>query len=142
MDAFYTRDAHLELLHDAGLDVILDVNTHTLFLAEVAFLNHWNRQLENLPADEGLDEYEAIKEADSPTVYITYGDERIVMIYAPDKANPSHYSLQIIWNDQLVYERSADQDERSEWSINCMANDPEVTDQEGNILFDGEPTNI
>ncbi len=152
-DKFYTSEQHFELLRKAGLDTILGVNTDTPFLAEVAFLNFWNRDLEGLPAEEGLDsglsEYEAVMEAGGPTIYITFdveGDgtefDRVSMVYTPDPAQPRRYGLQIIWNDNLVYERTADQDERTEWNINCMADDDTVTDDGGNMLFVGDPTNI
>lgn len=149
--AFHTREEHLELLRDSELDTILGVSESTLFLAEVAFLNFWNHKLEGLPQEYGLEEYDAIEEAGGPTIYVSYdktgnGNEddfdRVAMIYAPDPANPGRYGLQIIWNDELVYERTADQDEKTEWNINCMTNDPDITDDNGNMLFAGEPVNI
>ncbi len=150
-EAFHTREGHLELLRDGKLDTILGADENALFLAEVAFLNFWDRNLKGSPQEYGLDEYGAVEGAANPTISIAHdvvgdGDEadfeRVVMIYTPDPAHPGRYGLQIIQNDELVYERTADQDEKTEWNINCMAGDDTVTDEDGNMLFDGDPVNI
>lgn len=147
---FHTSKDHLELLRDSKLDTILGVDESTPFLVEVAFLNSWNRDLNDEPNKYGLLECDAEEEADGPTAYFTYGEDedepdsndRVVMVYAPDSANPGRYGLQIFRNDGLVYERTADQDEKTQWNINCMAGDPEVTDRDGHMLFVGDHTNI
>lgn len=40
----------------------------------------------------------------------------------------------------ILYWRNVDQTPETEWIINEMAND--ITDDAGNIVFDGEPCNI
>lgn len=140
----------LEVLRDDGLAQFLHVDQSTQFLAEVAFLNHWNASLDDAPNQEGLAENYAYRD-DTGVVYeIIFQPpdaepdeaEHILMIYTPHSAHPERHGLRIIHNDFLVYERTPDQDERTEWQINGMANDPNITDAEGNVLFIGDPTNI
>lgn len=43
-------------------------------------------------------------------------------------------------NNNMVYWRNADQDPRTKWQICSLAQD--ITDDDGNFIFDGEPYNI
>lgn len=42
--------------------------------------------------------------------------------------------------DNLLYWREPGEDEKTQWRINCMASD--LTDADGNFVFDGDPCNI
>lgn len=142
---------------DEGEQIIalLGITTDTPFLAETVFLQGWNRELEGRPDANGMDDYEAYitpqatDDPDSPPcvqVYITYADEdfedEIFMILTPDTTHPGQYGLQIIRNDNLIYERTAEHNPATEWLVNGMANDDNYQLEDGQIAFQGDMINI
>lgn len=53
---------------------------------------------------------------------------------------PGHGLMITDEDGNILYWRNVDQNPETEWIINEMAND--ITDDAGNIIFDGEPCNI
>lgn len=113
------------------------------FTAEIAYLNYWNAEHHNAPyeARVGL---EPDRDFENGQVTMTFICDRhddiepISLVYAYDQETDD-YSLMIIDDDNIVYQREAGQDPLTEWVINGMANDPLITDESGNPLFIGDP---
>ena len=147
---WYTREDYLSLLRDCGVADIIHADESTKFLAEVAWLNHWNAQLNDEPNQEGLDDIAYTEEDNNLTVEFVYQApgtpettaKHVTITYTMSSNIPGAYALQILDGDQLVYCRTAQQNEATEWDINAMADDPEVADEQGNMLFHGDHTNI
>lgn len=146
--AFGSPQDYLAWLQECGLASLLGADQHTPFLAESTFLQHWNAQLDGLPEENGLEDLDGYTLDDAETliqIHVAYYDssERIhddIYINYIIDPDTGRYAVQIIQNDVLMYSRSAEQDERTEWELNSMAND--VTDENGDFVFEGEPTNI
>lgn len=126
----------------------LKVDDSSQLLAEVAYLNFWNYNNGNAPAEEGID-FNVTFDYANDTVIITISCdhrediEAINLLYTinseTEEPHPNFYELLVLDGDNVVYERNFDQDEASQWNRNSMANDPFVTDENGNPLFVGEP---
>lgn len=145
----------LELFRQASLDQEFGFDEETPFLVEAAFLSNWNRDLQDLPAEEGLKEMEAYSlPCKDPGeicahIWMVYQDDEYFdelyftySTFTDGRCRPGQYALSITQNDNLVYARTIDQDPATEWQINIMAGDPEITDETGEMLFDGEPVNV
>lgn len=158
---FINREEFLEFLEeqsdkcDEDLVELLGVDESTPFLVEVIFLQGWNRELDNRPNHMGLDEYTAyatLVDEDDPDrglavqVLIAYTDDdhadEIFLTLTPDAKHSGNYGLQILRNENLIYERTAEQDPATEWRVNAMAEDDLYTTEDGQIAFHGETTNI
>ncbi len=158
---FIDREEFLEFLEDqsdeCGEDLVelLDVDESTPFLVETVFLAGWNRELDGRPNTKGLNDYEAytiLADEDDPhrglavQIQIGYVDDdhedEIFLTLTPDAKHSGHYGLQILRNDNLIYERTAEQDPATEWQINAMAEDGLYTTEDGQLAFHGEATNI
>lgn len=145
-----TPSSILSLLEEHGVADFIQASKDTPFLVEVAWLNCWNAYLGDGPNQDGVDECTAYIEGDSLNIEYTYqvpgtpetDAAHTILILTPCKDDPRQYELQIIDSDQIIYDRAAWQDPATEWEINGMAGDPEVTDEQGNMLFPGDPTNI
>ncbi len=118
-------------------------NDPAQFIVEAAYLSYWNTEHYNTPNDGkikiGIDSGD---EDMSAIITITCNNsddiEPISLIYT-FCSEVNDYSLQIIDGDNVVYQREAGQDPLTEWIINCIANDPLITDEHGNLLFAEEP---
>lgn len=120
------------------------------FYAECAYLNHWAHQLDHDPNEEGIDNIDCHPFADDDTS--TNGVEIIIscvpnLAFFQYRIDPDHpdagYELIIIDTYfNLIYQREPGQDPYTEWTINCMADDPEYVNADGEIAFTGDHTNI
>ena len=137
------------------LVALLKADDKAPFLAETVFLQGWNRELENRPEIEGLNDLEAYAELydeenpDSPLcvhVWLSYKDadyeDEIILVMIPSADYPGQYGLQIYRNDNLIYERAAEHDPATEWLINGMAEDSNYQNENGETAFHGATTNI
>ncbi len=146
-----TSASILSLLEECGVADFIQASKDTPFLVEAAWLNCWNAYLGDGPNQDGVDECIAYTEGNSLNIEYIYqipgtpkeDAAHTILILTPSEDVPGGYALQIIDDDgQLIYYRTAWQDPATEWDINMMAGDPEVTDEQGNMLFPGDPTNI
>lgn len=145
---FIDGERFFNLLKEQGVSEILQVDANEEFRAECVFLNSWCESIGNEPEGEGLDEFSAAhdhnEKTDTDQVYvdIVYDSDHITMVYTIDRNHPHkyNYALEIYYNDNVMYERTADQEPTTEWNTNAMAND--VQDENGNFYFVGEPINI
>ncbi len=132
---------------DTDLIDVLGADESTPFLVETVFIDGFNRELYNGPEEDGLDDWEAYSLTDAGghayvEVCLSYDDQLIYMeLYPDDPEHPGRHSLRIIRDYNLIYERTVDQDERTEWLINGMAEDPNYQ-IDGEIAFHGDTTNI
>lgn len=125
----------------------LKIDGSSQLLAEVAYLNFWNSSNKNAPAEEGIDFNVEFDYANDTAIIIISCDHRedieaVTFLYAIDpeaEPHPNYYELSIIDGDNAVYDRGFDQNEVSAWDRNSMANDPFITDENGNALFIGDP---
>ena len=151
-DGFGSPAALLDVIREAGLAEAFGFSEDTLFLVESAFLRSWNRELEDGPNQNGLDECEAYpvpaKNASERGIHVWmeyHGageDEAIYLMMETDEQHPGKYALMILRNDNVIYWRTIEQDPATEWQINCMAGDPTVTGRDGEMLFRGETHNV
>lgn len=145
-----TPSSILSLLKECGVDNFIHANEAAPFLVETAWLNYWNAGLNDKPRQEGVEECIAYIEGESLNIEFIYqapgtpeaDAAHAILILTPSKDAPDGYALQIISDGQLVYYRDAWQDPATEWDINEMADNPKVTDEQGNMLFPGDPINI
>lgn len=120
------------------------------FYAECAYLNHWDAQLDHTPGKDDIDiEHYPISDAGVNTsngviIDISHDAGLISFQYRIDPDHPdAGYELQIFDSDyNAVYWREPGQDPYTEWTINCMADDPEYINATGEIAFTGDHTNI
>lgn len=142
-----TREELLEAMRNIDATKRLQVSKDEEFLAELAFLSYWDTEI---TSQTGLSGYSVTDVFDSTennlpsaTIEISHDSgETVNLIYSIDPELPGKLGLIILRSDVVVYARCPYQDPHTEWDINCMANDPEVTDEGGKMLFEGEPVNI
>lgn len=140
---FMTKTCFYEFLQDEGISLFLNLDKPAPFTVETAFLDHWNVERDGAPDLEGINVKSDINHSESQACLFIACDNRedigtLIFVFTPS-AESGKYGLTIIDDDNVVYERTAEQDEATEWQINCMADDPEITDENGNPLFVGEP---
>lgn len=152
---FMTPEIFYELLCDSRIgDTVhptaaeyLKINASSKFIAEVAYLNFWNTANNGAPTEEGIDFSAELDYANSTVIITVSCDnhddiEPISLLYTIDADEEPHlnyYELLILDGDNVVYDRRFNQSEATEWTQNAMANDPNITDENGNTLFIGEP---
>ncbi len=128
------------------------IDPYAPFFVECAFLEYWNDQLCDRPNQEGFEDLDVYINEDGEAIIeikfydriasSEYSHDQIIMCYTPDPDHPGRHALEIIRNDNLIYQRTASQDPATEWLINEMADDPEIIDADGHPLFTGDPCNI
>lgn len=156
-EAFMNPAAILKILREfncvdlSDSDDPFQFDEGTPFLVESAFLQYWNEQLKYQPEQLGLSELYAqrVDEPDHSTTTIIVNiafqngpnTEEVDLQLTTDAYHSGKYALTIFYNDVVFYDRTIDQDPATEWQLNGMANDPDVTDADGNMLFEGDPYN-
>lgn len=141
------RAALMEHLNRIGHPKFLRFNKDEEFLAETAYLQYWDRETNHVPSQEGVEVDVDYFDSDGQpfvqlVIYCDQLGEAIRLLYANDPKHPGRHDLTILHEESVVYQRSACQDPRTEWGINCMAGDDTVTDAHGKMLFAGDHTNI
>ena len=141
---FWAPNHLFNLLHTIpGAIEELDVDNTSEFLAESTFLNAWNEGMDRAPELEGLKEYCAERgdegEIIVSVVYDYNGAGEVNIVYNPVVNCPGEYDVKIFCDANLQYHRLPRQDEKTEWQLNCMAND--IVDEDGRFIFEGEPCN-
>lgn len=147
MTKWMNYEKYKSLLENFGqLDVMqfFDITPTTdiskMFFVELAFLNYWNdladdkfhREGVNPTVNSGDESWlEVIIDCDCDAV------NHLIFIYSFDNVNRTRYGLQILRDENPVYERDSNQDPLTEWYINELAND--ATDENGQIIFVGDP---
>lgn len=146
-----TKDGYQKCLMKTGLCARLELSPDENFLVEVAFLNWWNRSRWNEPVELGIEKIYKDDEYTDPTLHLIFdtvgdGDEEdfedVIISYTPDPTRPGRHGLQILLGVSVFYDRNSSQDPATEWNINGMAGDSDVTDRDGHMLFPGDHTNI
>lgn len=142
-EQFWTSEALLGLISTLpGAPKKLGLNTNSLFLAEKTALKSWYENLDRTPKQHTLEKYCA-EYGENGEIILTIIYDRdengeVSIVYTPAD-HPGTYELQIIIGDNLHYYRTPGQNEKTEWIINGMAND--ITDENGEIVFEGDPYN-
>lgn len=153
---FMTRQNLYELMRETSVSdaahptvaEYLKVDRSSQLLAEVAYLNLWNSSNGDAPDEEGIDFNVTFDYANNTVIIAISCDHRedieaVNLLYTVDpeteESHLNHYELLIMDGDNIVYSRNFNQNETAEWNRNGMANDPFVTDENGNPLFIGEP---
>lgn len=155
-DYFYTLMQKYEVID------FLKVDKSAQFLAETTYLSFWNAEHNDIPSKEGIDiETEFHNEDGEVIITISCrnrpGITQIILQYDINQETnrhglaiyeicPNFYDREDNDSDDdygdgvtLVYDRDSTCDESTGWFQNCMANDPLITDENGEILFKGEP---
>lgn len=142
LSAPITSGAFKELLRDLRIYDRLHPDPSEDFLVEVAFLNFLDDQGQSISQYSKI-ETEIADDEYTLSIQLTHEtDGTIMFLYQIDKGQPQRHGLVILQDDNVMYSRRSSQDPRTEWDVNGMANDPTVTDENGNLLFEGEPVNI
>lgn len=146
-----------KLLTTSGIRAKMPFDPKEKFIAEIAFLNRMNRNLQQTTGLSGF-KFIYLYESDAENVPGLFTDDTfgfslelshksgvtVTIVYAPNWENPSpdQHGVAILDDDMnLCYCRYASQG-INKWSFNDMANDPTVTDEKGKMLFEGDPVNM